>query len=145
MGGCVVSQYKADHVYLHGYMRFESLGYSTPITLPPDGVLEIGAGQAALICLAGGQTLRGIRITHPGGAAMSDEWHDDDAVMIMLRAEDGGVVAVNNNDATVATLDERISVDDGADTVLDAKIIQAFSIVLPGVGRRWRVHDWAGV
>lgn len=141
-----MSTYEANHVYIKGYTRFESIGHDTPVTLPGDGVLEIAAGQAALVCIANGETLRGIRVTHPSGGTMADEWHDDDAIMLMIRAEDGGTVTVKHNDGTVAETIERISVDDGADTVIDAKIVQVFSLYLPSVAeRRWRVHDWTGV
>ena len=145
-----MSEYEADHVHLSGYTRFKLRGHDTPITLPPDGVLEIDeevlASQGAAFCIAGGESLRGVRIVPSGGGAMAEEWNDDDLIMLIFVAEDGGTVFVINEDVSVTEPTERISVNDGSDTVLVNMQVQAFSMYIPSLGeRRWRFNDWLNV
>lgn len=143
-----MSSYECSSVYLHGVMRFRSKGYVTPVTLPADGILVLSADEAARVVLANGSVLKGIRITFSGDPAptMDVEWDDDDACMLILCAEDGGMVTVVHNSVDVTDPLERINVSDGADTVIDNKHVQVFHQYVPSAGaRRWRVNDWAGV
>ena len=139
---------QVDNVYMRGATIFRTIGWSTPVTLPLDGVLEIVAGEASRVVLANGSVLKGIRMLYPGDPPypISEELDDDDAAMLVLSAEDGGVIFVIHNSLDVSEPTERINVSDGDNTVVDNKHVQIFSQYIPAeAGRRWRVNDWAGV
>lgn len=141
----MASSYEASTVYVHGLLRFRSVGHDTPVTLPPDGILVIGIDQAAHVVLANGSVLKGIRVTFEGDPQpiMANEWDDDDACMLVLCAEDGGVITCVHNALSVVQPVERLHTSDGTDVMIDNRHVQIFSRYLPSVsGRRWRVNKW---
>jgi len=139
-----MSGYEVDIVLMRGPTRFRALGLAAPVVLPADGILVLDHGSASMVVLRSG-TLRGIRVLQPGDPAppMSSAWNDDDAVMLILAAEDGGSVAVQPEDLSVVEPTERISTSSGLVGWFDNRHVQIFSQFDVGVAaRRWRVNLW---
>lgn len=142
-----MSSYEADHVFLNGPTFFKFIGADAPITLPGDGILKLKLSDASAVILAAGSVLKGICLLEDDGVtpflftAAEAAW----APMLMLMAEDGGLITVVHESLDVADPLIRISVEDGANTAIDAKTVQVFWRMINASDRRWRVHDWAGI
>lgn len=137
-----MSALTVDDVAIHGAIRFLVQGYDTPITLPADGVLEVEHGTGSFFVIANGETLKGVRFVFQNGATMPQQWNAEDVVMVMVVAEDGGLINVVHEDAGVTSY-ERCSVTNGADTVINDMPVQIFYRYVPSLTeQRWRISAW---
>lgn len=111
--------------------------------------MELNNGDGSCVVLANGSVLEGIRVLFEGDPPypIQSELDDDDRAMLVLCAEDGGVISVVNESLDVTEPTERISVSDAANTAVDNKHVQIFFQRIPALGgsRRWRINDWANV
>jgi hypothetical protein len=138
-----VSWYDVTGVRLKGPMIFTLEGHSTPLSPDGGGVLTLDIGNAGAFCVANGSVVKGVRFV--GMPPLRNDANIAESLMFMLQAEDSGSFTLVHEDVAV-TASERIDVDDGANTAIDAKRVQVFYEPWRGGGTgRTRVHDWAGV
>lgn len=140
-----MSSYNADNVFLNGPIFFRQMGTVAPIEPDGDGILEVCSCHGSSVIVKNGSIVKGIKLLERDHVTPYVITDDDLMVMIMLSAEDGGLVTFLHEDAGILEPTYRVNVEDGAFTVVDAKTVQIFWRVISNGTRRWRVHDWAGI
>lgn len=137
---------KVGIVSLTGPIFFNKLGWDTPVEPDVNGILELKLSETpSAVCFKNGSVLKGIKITNDDGSDYQfDETIEANIMtMVMIRAEDGGVITIINDSLDVLTLENRISVNTGLDMFHNNNWIQVFwETLAPGV-RRWRFPDWS--
>jgi hypothetical protein len=119
------------------------------MTVDGEGVLEIDVTSHNGCIVTGGTTIQGVRFVDGDGKhptyTLNPVTNIAETPMFMIESHDGSTLTIVHESGDVSVLRERISVEDGANTAIDAKRVQLFFYPwLGGVGRV-RAFDWPGV
>lgn len=133
-----MGQVSVNSVDLHSGIFFSVYNAGSPVSPDGAGLLTVNFGEGSIIRVTGGSTVRGIRLVQNASRITVAS---DQRFMLMLESSSGVPVTIIHEDVTLDA-EDRISVNDGADTAIDQKTVQVF---YDGATNRWLIFDWAGV
>lgn len=146
-----MSLYDVTRANTIGPIVFTMKGHDTPMTVDGEGVLTINVHEHNACMVASGTVIKGVRLVNADG--VHPDYEVDPVTnlaqfpMYMIVVEDGGLpLTIVHESGDVSEPRERISVDDGASTAIDTKMVQVFFWGwLDGGTGRARAFDWPGV
>lgn len=144
-----MSTYDVTKAIIRGPVVFVAKGHDVPMTVDGEGVLEICTWEHNACIVAGATVIKGVRLVDRDGDV--PDYEVDDAanlaqIPMFMIVSDGAALTVVHESLDVTEPRERISVNDGAATAIDSKMVQLFFWPWLGGGvGRVVAFDWPGV
>ena len=111
-------------------------------SLSAGGLLSYRPDRVSEIALVSGSVVKGIQALDSNGDPIDPTSMDPrEKPLLMLRAEDGGFVTLNNEDVGIATATDRITTAYAMGVTIGPDAVQCFWAVNNGL-RRWRCPYW---